>query len=189
MGMFKGNGCLWCVVLYFAIPILFAFCIVAKMEAESFSSRRKHAKENEARQIQERAVEEREQRKEAEKESKLRAFALKNASGLWQTYQALANEIKVQNQRISDLRKAFAEFNRNPDGDADYKRVCALRDEMVKSLDVMRTRIEDSYLASLKFEATPGKTEYAEIMRKALEEGIREASAVGQKFKEMKEDK
>ena len=41
----------------------------------------------------------------------------------------------------------------------------------------------------MKFEATPGKSEYSEVMSRALEEGIREAAAAEARFKRMSVEK
>ena len=57
-----------------------------------------------------------------------------------------------------------------------------MRDEMAESLKTMRTKIEDAYLASCKYEATPGRKEYGELMRKALEDGIQEAEAAAARY-------
>lgn len=198
--MSEAKGCLGCAALFFGLPIFFGIFTIAKMETKNFfQTRREEKAAEEQRLVQERAAQELAQReakeraeaarREASREDKLRTFAIKNADGLWRTYQMLKGEIDGQNKRIEDLRMAFAEFGKNPDGDADYRRICGLRDEMVRSCQVMRGKIEDAYLAFVKFEATPGKKEYSEIMRKALDEGIHEAESAEMKFKEMKEKK
>lgn len=141
------------------------------------------AKAERARQTREAA------QREAVKEAKLRNFALKEAPVLWQTYQNLQAAISSQNQKIEDLRKTLSEFDMNPDSDPDFQRICSLRDEMVGSLKTMHAKIEDAYLASRKYEATPSKTEYAELRRKLLEDGLQEAEAAERRFKEMRNAK
>lgn len=128
-------------------------------------------------------------KREAVKESKLRDFALKEAPALWQTYQNLKAAISSQDQKIADLRKTLMEFDMDRDSDSDFQRICALRDEMVGSLKTMHTKIEDAYLASRKYEATPSKKEYAELRRKLLEDGLQEAESAERRFKEMRNKK
>ena len=158
-----------------------------RMAAEETKARKNKAAERE-RFAKEMAAHDLAQR-EASRESKLRAFAIKNADGLWRTYQMIKGQIDEHDKRIDELKTAFFEFGRNPDEDADYRRICGLRDEMVRSCQLMRGKIEDAYLASVKFEATPGKREYSETMAKALEDGVREAERAERRFKEMKDRK
>lgn len=198
--MSEGKGCLGCAALFFGLPIFFGIFTIAKMETKHFfrewreekaAEERRQAQEREAQEVVERETKERADaaRREALREDKLRTFAIKNADGLWRTYQMLKGEIDGQNKRIEDLKTAFAEFGKNPDEDVDYRRICGLRDGMARSCQVMRGKIEDAYLAFVKFGATLGKNEYSEIMRKALDEGIHEAESAERKFKEMKEKK
>ena len=81
-------------------------------------------------------------------EDMLRSFTLKEAPKLWNAYQNLQAEIANQNLKIEELRKALKEFDQDPDLDADFKRVCSMRDDMIGSLKTMRTKIEDAYLAA-----------------------------------------
>ena len=198
--MSEGKGCLGCAALFFGLPIFFGIFTIAKMETKNFfrewreekaAEERRQAQERAAQEVAEREAKERADaaRREALREDKLRTFAIKNADGLWRTYQMLKGEIDGQNKRIEELKAAFADFGKNPDEDADYRRICGLRDEMVRSCQVMRGKIEDAYLAFMKFEATPGKSEYSKIMSKALEEGVREAEAAESRFKRMSVEK
>lgn len=198
--MSEAKGCLGCAALFFGLPIFFGIFTIAKMETKNFfQTRREEKAAEERRLVQERAAQELAQReakeradaarREASREDKLRTFAIKNADGLWRTYQMLKGEIDGQNKRIEDLKTAFAEFGKNPDEDVDYRRICGFRDEMVRSCQVMRGKIEDAYLAYVKFEATSGKKEYSEVMNKALEAGIREAEMAEKRFRKMSAEK
>lgn len=198
--MSEEKGCLGCVVLFFGLPIIFGIFAISKMETKNFFRERREAKVAEEERLAQEKVEkerirhEKEAKADAErcaaaKEDKLRTFAMKNADGLWRTYQLLKGEIDGQNKRIEKLKDAFVEFGKNPEDDADYRRICGMRDSMVKSREIMRGKMEDAYLASVKFEATPGKDEYAEIMRKALEDGIREAESTATRFGIMAQEK
>ena len=156
--------------------------------AEKDAIRRREEAEAQAKAERARQVREAAQR-ETVKESKLRNFALLEAPALWQTYQNLKAAISSQDEKIVDLRKTLTEFDMDPDSDSDFQRICSLRDEMVGSLKTMHTKIEDAYLASRKYEATPSKKEYAELRRKLLEDGLQEAESAERRFKEMRNKK
>ena len=123
------------------------------------------------------------------REARLRDFAVKEAPVLWKTYQDLQGAIGEQNKRISDLAKALKEFNRDPRQDADYVRICSMRDEMVASVKSMYAKIEDAYLARCKFQATPSRKDYDELRRKMLEDGIKEAEDAAKRFDQMRSAK
>ena len=123
------------------------------------------------------------------KDEKIRAFALKEAPDVWGVYQMLRSEIDVQSNRISQLRKTLETFGKNPEADEDFKRICSMREEMIATRSALRKRLEDAYIAKCKFEATPGRREYEEQHRKALEDGIREAIEATNRFNEMRLNK
>ena len=125
------------------------------------------------------------QRQEA-KDEKMRSFALKDAPRVWAVYQSLQSEIDVQSAKIEELRKTLVAFGKDPEQDADFKRICTLRDDMVRSRTALRTKLEDAYIASRKYEASPNRKDYQELHRKALEDGILEADAAEAKFKKMR---
>ena len=101
-------------------------------------------------------------------------------------YQSLKSEIDVQNGKIEDLRKTLVSFGRSPEQDEDFKRICALRDEMIRSQTALYAKLEDAYIAAKKYEASPSRKDYQELHKKALEDGILEADAAEAKFKEMR---
>lgn len=137
------------------------------------------------------AAEER-QRQDAEemrikmRKEKIKAFALKEAPRVWSTYQSLQSEIDLQNGRIDDLAKSLRAFDRLPEQDEDFVRICKLRDEMVRTLETLWRRMEDAYLAAKKYEATPASKNNKELMDKAIEDGIIEADAAAMKFNDMR---
>jgi len=142
----------------------------------------------EARRRQAEQIAAQKKRQEA-KDEKIRAFALKEAPDVWSVYQMLRSEIDVQSNRISQLRKTLETFGKNPEADEDFKRICSMREEMIATRSVLRKRLEDAYIAKCKFEATPGRREYEEQHRKALEDGIREAIEATNRFNEMRLNK
>ena len=129
------------------------------------------------------------QQKRQEKADKIRTFALKDAPKVWEVYQSLKSEIDLQNEKIEELRKTLVSFGRSPEEDEDFKRICAQRDEMIRSEKALYVKLEDAYIAACKFAATPGHKEYGDLHRKALDDGIREAEAAEAKFKEMRLNK
>ena len=128
------------------------------------------------------------QRQEAKNE-KIQAFALKDAPKVWAVYQSLQSEIDVQSTKIEELRKTLVAFGKDPEQDADFKRICALRDDMIRSRTALRTKLEDAYIAAKKYEASPSRKDYQELHKKAIEDGILEADAAETKFKEMRLNK
>lgn len=142
----------------------------------------------EARRRQAEQIAAQKKRQEA-KDEKIRAFALKEAPDVWSVYQMLRSEIDVQSNRISQLRKTLEMFGKNPEADEDFKRICSMREEMIATRSALRKRLEDAYIAKCKFEATPGRREYEEQHRKALEDGIREALEAADRFNEMRLNK
>ena len=142
----------------------------------------------EARRRQAEQIAAQKKRQEA-KDEKIRAFALKEAPDVWSVYQMLRSEIDVQSNRISQLRKTLETFGKNPEADEDFKRICSMREEMIATRSALRKRLEDAYIAKCKFEATPGRMEYEEQHRKALEDGIREALEAADRFNEMRLNK
>lgn len=145
----------------------------------------------EARRIQEekRRIQAEKKRIQEAKDEKIRSFALKDAPKVWAVYQSLHSEIDIQNGKIEELRKTLEAFGKDPDRDVDFQRICDLRDDMIRSRKALRTKLEDAYIASRKYEASPSRKDYQELHKKALEDGILEADAAEAKFKEMRLNK
>ena len=120
------------------------------------------------------------------REERLRNFSMKEAPVLWTVYQDLQGAIVEQDKRIANLAKTLEAFNKNPREDADYMRICSMRDEMVSARDSMRTKIEDAYLAFCKFQATPSRKDYDDLRKKTLEDGIKAAEITARRFDEMR---
>ena len=166
---------------------------LAKVQAAEASrvaeaKRREAEAAAEARRRQAEQIAAQKKRQEA-KDEKIRSFALKEAQDVWSVYQMLRSEIDVQSNRISQLRKTLETFGKNPEADEDFKRICSMREEMIATRSALRKRLEDAYIAKCKFEATPGRREYEEQHRKALEDGIREALEAADRFNEMRLNK
>ena len=161
---------------------------VAQRQAEKESAEQKRqAEEQRVKDEAARAAEAKAQEEaRLSREARLRDFAMKDAPIIWKTYQDLQGVITKQNKRIADLAKTLKEFDKEPSQDADYMRICAMRDEMVASVKSMHAKIEDAYLAFCKFQATPSRKDYDELRRKMLEDGIKEAEAAARRFEQMR---
>lgn len=115
----------------------------------------------------------------------LRTFALQESQSLWQTLQTLNAEIVSRKAGLKGLRNDLLEFGRNPDTDKDFQVLKASVEDLEASLESVYCKLEDAYLAYKKYQATPGKREYNDIMRRALEDGIQEADSASRRYRSM----
>lgn len=123
------------------------------------------------------------------KEDKVRDFALKEAPSVWKAYQFLTGAIDDQDKKIAELRKTLEMFGSNVDEDADIRKLLHARNEMAASRDVIKEKLEEAYLQARKFAATPDRTEFDELRKQAVEDGVKEAQAALKRYKAMKEQK
>ena len=193
---YGAKGCLvsvGCLVLLFGVLVVVEK--VSSYRKEYLEEKEKQAeeervkKEESERIAEARRVEEEVKRRQEAKDEKIRTFALKESPRVWSVYQSLQSEIDVQNGKIEDLRKTLVSFGKDPEQDGDFMRICALRDDMVRSWKALRIKLEDAYIAARKYEAAPSRKDYQELHKKALEDGIQEADAAAAKFKEMRLNK
>ena len=196
-----GCGCL--VALIVGVPLLGFTLTIAKLAFRDASSWINARKEEKARQEESKRMQKLEsvriaqtkrrqnwvKRRQEAKDEKIQAFALKEAPKVWEVYQSLKSEIDVQSAKIEELRKSLESFGRSPEQDADFVRICALRDDMTRSRDALRTKLEDAYIAAKKYEAAPSRKDYQELHKKALEDGVLEADSASARFKEMRRNK
>ena len=115
----------------------------------------------------------------------LRTFALQESPSLWQTVQALKAEGESRRAGLASLKKDLEEFGRKPEEDKDYLALKESCKGIEDSLNAVYGKIESAYVAYRKYQATPGKKEYDNIMRHALEDGIQEADAASRRYKKM----
>ena len=202
-----GKGCLGCAAAFFGVPLLFGAFTIAKCAWNDIANRRDKWLERRAREAEQETLRQNEARRIAEakrireaeiaeveqkrlaKADKIRTFAIKDAPKVWDVYQSLKSDIDVQNEKIEELRKALVAFGRPPEQDEDFRRICALRDEMIRSQKALYSKLEEAYIAAKKYEASPSRKDYQELHKKALEDGILEADAAAAKFKEMRLNK
>ena len=121
----------------------------------------------------------------AKQENLLRMFALQEAPQLWQTVQSLRGEIVSRNKAMTQLAAELREFDRKPEDDTTYRELQVGREQIACTLDNVYQKLENAYIAYKKFQATPGRKEYADAMNRALEDGIHEAEMMESRFKKM----
>lgn len=121
------------------------------------------------------------------REDKIRSFALAEAPELWRVFLRAQAELEEQSRREEKLRSVLVEFGRNPDSDKDYSSLVSMREDLRQALEKMKTKIVDAYLASCKFEATPSRIEFGNQMRNDINEGLKVAELLQQRYGAMRE--
>ena len=122
-------------------------------------------------------------------EELLRTFSLKEAPQLWKTIQSLRGEIVNREKSKAQLAADLREFDRKPEEDATYRELELGQEQITCTLDKVYQKLENAYIAYKKFQATPGKKEYADAMNRALEDGVHEAEATARRYQVMALDK
>lgn len=115
-------------------------------------------------------------------ESALRDFALKESPKLWQTIQSVRAQVAIRRKGLARLRADLQEFNVKPERDADYRRLQGEIDSLLDGLASVFCNLEQAYIAAKKFELSPASANYKEVMNRALEEGVKEASGVAKRY-------
>ena len=116
-------------------------------------------------------------------------FAMKESPKIWQAIQSLRGEIAQSEARIKQLRADLLEFDRNPDADEDYKALVAGLQELKRTYDAVFEKLENAYIAAKKYEASPRCKDYQETMKRALEDGIQDATLATERYKAMTRQK
>ena len=119
----------------------------------------------------------------------LREFALSEAPALWKTVQELKDEKKIREESLLRLDREMREFGRNPVEDTDYLELQASVRDLDRVIEEVMVKLEDAYIAREKFNATPGRKNYNELMRRTLEDGIREADSAANRYQKLRDAK
>ena len=119
----------------------------------------------------------------------LQDFAIKESPKTWQTIQSMRGEIADSGRRIRTLRSELQDFGRNPDADEDYKALVAGLDELKRAHDAIFDKLESAYIAAKKYEASPSRKDYQDVMKRALEDGIQDAAMATERYKAMTRQK
>lgn len=120
------------------------------------------------------------------KDEKVRDFALKESPLLWKTYQYLTQAIGDQDKRIAELRKTLEMFRGDADKDADLRKLLQTRNELVRSRNIIKAKLDEAYLQSRKFAAAPNRKEFEQQKDKSVKEGLAEAKRILTRIKNMK---
>lgn len=119
----------------------------------------------------------------------LQRFAQKESPKIWQTMQMIRGEMSESARRIRELRSELLEFGRNPDADEDYKSLSAGLEDLRRTYDAIFDKLEDAYIAAKKYEASPSRKDYQDVMKRALEDGIQDADMATERYKAMTRQK
>jgi len=120
---------------------------------------------------------------------KLRAFALAESPVVWNAYQELDGVIGDQEKRLDALRGKLTEFGRDPEGDGDFSQMKQQLQEMTTLRTEILSRLEEAYLAKLKYDIAPGAKEIADLWKKAREDGVQETEMAARRIREMRDAK
>ncbi len=127
--------------------------------------------------------------KERQQMEKLKAFALAESPGIWQSYQEISGEIEDREKKLGEFGRLLADFGRNSGQDARFRELRSGIDEMNGIRSRIVSKLEEAYLAKAKFDATIGAQEVGELREKVWNDGIREAEEAARRFQEMRDKK
>ena len=115
----------------------------------------------------------------------LQDFAMKESPKIWQTLQTMRAEMAASGAKIKNLREELRLFDRNPESDDDYKSLVAGLQELRRAYDAIFEKLENAYIATKKYEASPSRKDYQETMKRAIEDGINDANMATERYKAM----
>ena len=121
----------------------------------------------------------------SQNEERIRDFILSEAPEIWNTVQHLKGCIAEGESRLSALRNDYRLFGRDPKHDPEFIQIEQRYDELLKRLNALYAKMEDAYVAMLKFKATPRRSDYLELKRRTLEDGLQEAASAERRYREM----
>ena len=101
----------------------------------------------------------------------------------------LRAEMADSGNKLKKLRADLLEFDRDPDADEDYKSLLAGLKELRHAYDAIFDKLEDAYIAAKKYEASPSRKEYQQMMQRAFEDGIQDANMATECYKAMTRQK
>lgn len=122
-------------------------------------------------------------KRSAEQIQLLLDFAQKESPKIWQTIQTLRGEMAESGQKLKKLRSELIDFDRNPDMDEDYRSLKSGLLDLKCAYDAVYDSLEEAYIAAKKFEASPSRKDYQDIMRKAFEDGIQNATIIMDRYR------
>lgn len=127
--------------------------------------------------------------KEAKKEDKIRAFAMRESPVIWRTVQELRAERTTLEKGVARVENVLEHYGRDLASDRELS---GLRKDLQEIDDLtqrLQCRLEDAYLKYVAYQATPGREDLKELCDKALVDGVQEAGEVEARFNEMRAQK
>ena len=115
----------------------------------------------------------------------LQDFAIRESPEIWRIIQTMRAEISTNGAKLKQLRNELLEFDRNPNADEGYKSLENGLRELRHAYDALLDRLEEAYIALKKFEASPSRKDYQDVLRLAIENGIQEATMATERYKAM----
>ena len=119
----------------------------------------------------------------------LQDFALRESPQIHTTIQMLRAEMTDSGNKLKKLRADLLEFDRDPDADEDYKSLLVGLKELRHAYDAIFDKLEEAYIAAKKYEASPSRKEYQQMMQRAFEDGIQDANMATERYKAMTRQK
>ena len=119
----------------------------------------------------------------AEQIQLLQEFAQKESPEVWRTIQSLRGEMSESTRNLERLRDQLIDFDRNPDLDEDYKALRFGLQDLRRAYDAIYDNLENAYIAAKKFEASPSRKEYQDMMKKAFEDGVQNATIIMDRYR------
>lgn len=125
----------------------------------------------------------------AKRDGVLRPFALKETPSIWRSIQNLRAESELLEANRKRLESELREFGRDPEGDADLRKIKAQKLAINELHDRVYMKLEDAYIAAAKYEATPSSKEYEHLKRKTIADSVAEAEMATQRFNSLRSEK
>lgn len=127
--------------------------------------------------------------KDAKKEDKIRTFAMRESSAVWQTVQKLRAEKATLEKAVERVECVLRYCGRDLANDRD---LIGLRKELQETDELLGRlyfKLEDAYLKYVAYQSAPGRKDLEDLCAKALEDGLQEAGVVESRFNKMRSRK
>ena len=119
----------------------------------------------------------------------LQDFAIRESPEIWRIIQSMRAEISTNDEKLKQLRNELLEFDRDPNADEGFKSLENGLRELRHAYETLLDRLEEAYIALKKFEASPSRKDYQDVMKCAIENGIQEATMATERYKAMSRQK
>lgn len=124
--------------------------------------------------------------KEAKKEDKIRAFAMRESPVIWRTVQELRAERTTLEKGVARVERVLGYYGRDLASDRELVGLWKDLQEVDDLIERLQYKLEDAYLKYVAYQSAPGRDDLKELSNKALVEGVQEAGAIEARFNEMR---